>query len=451
MLGIIIEVRSEDVLNIAILSTREHCQYLKKVLSIDDQKYKLSFIEYDTMWELPGLYRGIWNQYDAFCTTGIFASEIIVRTWEDRQKPLESISAQSSEYYEKYFNLLNENKDLDFGKIITDSQLWLKGTEGEVVLDQIKKPFIFERSRAEILREAPLEKIMMMDEIVRDNAVNLYNSGKIDMVVCRLSTAAQYLKKEKIPYSFVFPKPENANQAIGRLITQLKIQEANNNLPTVIIIRDATGLDGRNPFINMGNINALQKLLEYDKKNNYGMLVQKTAHGVEVYTTKEKVLDITAGYLDCGLQKLFDNSLQVGYGINRDFSGAQRSALEAIQYAKNVGESYLVNEKGHLTKLGSGDNSWRMVEGLNVAQVAEDANLSLDTIQGIIYAVESLGKKELTARELADALDMTTANANRILSSMVDAHLAQASTLRQPPGTRGRPQSIYRIGFIEEI
>lgn len=437
-------------MKIAILSTRDHCEYLREVLSVGIDECTFDFIEYNSMWELPGLYRGIWDKYDAFCTTGIFASEIITRTWEGRKKPLASIAAQSSEYYERYFYLLKENKGLDFNRIITDSQLWLDGTKGMVVLEQFNEPLIFNRSRIEVLKDAPLERIMMMDEIILENAKSLYRNEKIDMVICRSSTAAESLKESGIPYSFIFPKPDNVNQTINGLKTKVKIEEAKDSLAAVIIIRDVNIAGGKNPLINKNNINLLGKLLEYDKENDLGMLIQNTVRGIEIYTTKEKVLEIIGDHLNCGLQSLFNNNLHIGYGINKEFYSAKHLAIEAIRHAKDVGESYLMNEKNHLIKLSGKGNSKGSVERLDIIRISKESNLSVDTIQNIIYTMEELSTNELTTRDLSSTLDMTTANANRILNTLVNTGLAETDTFKQI-GIRGRPSKIYRINFSKDV
>ena len=79
-------------------------------------------------------------------------------------------------------------------------------------------------------------------------------------------------------------------------------------------------------------------------------------------------------------------------------------------------------------------------------KLAGRTGLSAMTLQRISAAMDLLGRKELTTQELAGALQVTVANANRFMNQLQAAGAAVVVGEKKAP-VRGRPTRIYEILF----
>jgi predicted ArsR family transcriptional regulator len=80
----------------------------------------------------------------------------------------------------------------------------------------------------------------------------------------------------------------------------------------------------------------------------------------------------------------------------------------------------------------------------SVMNAADKSGLSPVTIKRIRSALHFLGVAEITNHDLADALQVTVANANRFLNALVANGFAEITGIRKST-SKGRPSRIYRI------
>ena len=105
---------------IVLIAGTELCTYLQENIRTLDLDAEITFQEYKTMESLPALYREKAPGYDGVCVTGFFAQEVILRTRTDHL-PIRSIAAKSVEYYKEFFRLLNADRQMDFSRVVLDS------------------------------------------------------------------------------------------------------------------------------------------------------------------------------------------------------------------------------------------------------------------------------------------------------------------------------------------
>ena len=80
---------------------------------------------------------------------------------------------------------------------------------------------------------------------------------------------------------------------------------------------------------------------------------------------------------------------------------------------------------------------------------AEAAGLSAPTIQRIASVSQLLGSAELTTQELASAMQVTVANANRFLNALVKSGQAHIATEKRS-ASKGRPRRVYHLDFLDQ-
>ena len=124
---------------------------------------------------------------------------------------------------------------------------------------------------------------------------------------------------------------------------------------------------------------------------------------------------------------------------------ARSHAAEALEEARKTGKSWLIDESGtdmvplsqEVAPAGAGEVYQKL---------AGRTGLSAMTLQRISAAMDLLGRKELTTQELAGALQVTVANANRFMNQLQAAGAAVVVGEKKAP-VRGRPTRIYEILF----
>ena len=134
----------------------------------------------------------------------------------------------------------------------------------------------------------------------------------------------------------------------------------------------------------------------------------------------------------------------VGYGIGPDIMTARSRAVKAAELAQRSGESQLVDDSGARPLLPPSVDASEPAVSQQLQAAAQKAGLSVVTLQRIMSATELLGRRELTTQELAAALQVTVANANRFMNQLHTAGLAQVVGERKAL-TRGRPTRVYRL------
>jgi len=82
----------------------------------------------------------------------------------------------------------------------------------------------------------------------------------------------------------------------------------------------------------------------------------------------------------------------------------------------------------------------------DVIEIAMKFSLSAMTIQRIISFIHSNGSDKITTQELAQRLNTTIRNANRIMLNLCRGNVAKP-VYTQTSHSRGRPVQVYSLDF----
>lgn len=436
---------------VALISSIEHCEYIRNMIKDTKLDYTLSFEICPSFKELPVVFERIQKNYDAFCTTGAFAKEAILRTHPGNIKPVVSISESVAEFYHILLELLYENRACDFSRIIFDYTLWLPDFQDITALDFAKGTASFnDKKRGQAIHKFSLQELLDVDQTIIAHARSRWNSGSIDLVICRHSYAYAALKKEGIPCVFAYPSPENINDTLLHLSDELNLIAMNDNLPAVIYLTCPQLQSASAEDITPENTGLQKCLLDFDLEYTTGMLMKKASGGFELYTARRTLQRITDNFSQCMLRKYLLGKLgllpAIGYGSGRDVMTARSHALEACRLSAKNGISYAIDYDG--TLLGSLDADVMEKKDIEVSEklqkASKDTGLSILTLQRICSALDLSGTNEVTTQELAGILQVTVANTNRFMNHLLSSGYAAVVGEKKAP-LRGRPTRVYRI------
>lgn len=439
---------------IAILAPKHFCDYLKKMSTFYhmdfEEKCELSYHEFELFAELSGLYEQIWDQYDGFCVAGNFTKQIILQKGKSKLKPLESISARSTEYYKAFFELLKQNRETDLSRVFIDTYLWGGDKVPKTVEEFTKTDWLLVDLRNVLLSEMSIEEIMNIEKRALKKAKTLWDENAADLILCRQTTIYPLLKEAGIPCSFVYPSADGLLDALSLLIGKIRLNQAEAELPAVIYVTSDELQKDVMSGISTNHLNLQKAILEFDQSNTTGFVTKQAMNGYEIYTTKQVVKNITENFTVCQLQKFILSRLgmnvQIGYGIGQTVMRARYNALEACTVAKRGNDSYLMTADGSLIGPLDEKNVLKVSGNVNVRVLtaAKQSKLSISTIQRIISVTELLGTDELTVQELSQALQVTVANANRFMNALVKSGFAEI-TSEKKSYSKGRPSRVYKL------
>lgn len=437
---------------VALLSSQDHCNYIRGILKNAKLPYTLDYIPYHRVTELVELFPSIMDQYDAFCTTGAFSREAILRQYPDFDKPIGAIKESVAEFYRLLLRLLYEDRNCDFTRIYFDHSLWIFGNRVLTAFDYLNGSVEFgEESRRKFMGEMSFEQLVQVEPVIVKNALALQREGKLSLVVCRHSSVYNALKEEDIPCVFAYPGANNIKESLERLAEEMKLTRMEDNRPAVICL-SCGELTAAGPEDITREGLALQKcILDFDQENIAGMLIKRSAAGFELYTTQHTIRRLTDKFTQCLLRKYIFGRLgyetSIGYGAGNDIMAARVNALKALELSEKSGQSYMVSASGAeallLPKEGKRETRQRNEK---LEKTSQKTGLSVMTLQRILSAMDLLGSNEVTTQELAGALQVTVANTNRFIKQLQAAGCATVVGEKKAP-VRGRPTRIYHIAI----
>lgn len=435
---------------IALISTEDHCNYLR-TMDLSSLDCSLSFLTYESWRQLPSLYQKVKDDFDGFCTTGLLPQKVLLRIQTGRKKPVQGIMVRSVEYYKEFFKLLAQNRALDLSRVYLDFSL-IDGWELQTMQGYVTKNFVVEKYQEKLPSVDCMEDYFQLYERqIVDRALQLWRDGALDVLVTRYSSAVAGLKRNGIPYVFVYPDRDNVMDTLHLLISQIRVVQMERALPAVIVVSTPELRQKNTGEISLVDTDLQRALLEFDERNHSDFLIQKAGSGFELFTTREAVRRMTKDFTDCllmrDLRERYGIEVQIGYGIGREMNEARSHSYRAFQNASRWNASCLINEDHELIgPLGreilppAEDPSGREL------QIAKQAGLSLETIQRLSAVIQALHTREFTVRELAQIFQVTTVNANRILNALERGGAAEVVSMRKKVA-KGRPSRVYHINL----
>ena len=390
------------------------------------------------------------EQYDGLCVFSALAEKFIKQAHPNLPKPVLFLDRHSVDYFKTFFMMISENRDLDFSRVLVDTYLILP--ESAYSLEYILQTVAsFEERRIGLTEDISLEEFNDIEAKTESIAMDLWQRGKFDILVCRFANMASLMEREGIPYVFVYPEKHRVEETMTNLISRIRLDKQTEGLPASIMI--VPGGDNRREFqeISAESIRIQRALLEFSKNYSMNFTIQFMAQGYEILTSQMTVQKITGGFMTCQLGYFLFSTLgvnaRIGYGIGNDITSARQNAIKARKAAEDSGINCVATGDGSMIPLQLRSSIRQTAgQGDSTALLVDRTGLSPVTIQRIRSALQFLGTNDVTNHNLAEALQVTVANANRFLNALVHSGNAEIVDIKRGMA-KGRPSRIYRINL----
>lgn len=290
-------------------------------------------------------------------------------------------------------------------------------------------------------------------ETLKERAEELWNSGKIDMILTRTTNQLEVLNKMKIPYIHFLPTEEMVRDSIKSAIDTIRLKQKNEAGKLVILVKIIYPEHISSQDREHLEITLHKYLLDFRKDYQYDFSLHSTSNRFELSldsdlykTSFERIQDLIA-FLD---QKgEFEFRLGAGFGksLGESHYQAELALQEAVKYGKNDGfiihgdESVLT---GPLSLTRTLNYSYSNTKALTYSQ---DNGINESNLLKIVGLFQMDKDTVMTAASLSQWLNITSRSCNRILQQLLDSNLIEEIEPHKQEG-KGRPTRQYR--FIKQ-
>lgn len=290
-------------------------------------------------------------------------------------------------------------------------------------------------------------------ETLKERAEELWNAGKIDMILTRTTSQLEVLNKMQIPYIHFIPSEETIRDSIKNAVDTIRLKQKNQAGKLVILIKliypEYTSSQDR----ELLDITLHKYLLDFRKDYQYDFALHVGSHRFELSldsdlykTSFERIQDLIA-FLDQTGELDFRLGAGFGKSLGESHYQAELALQEAVKYGKNDGfiihgdESVLT---GPLSLTRTLNYSYSNTKALAYSQANGINESNLLKIVGLFQMDKDT---VMTAASLSQWLNITSRSCNRILQQLLDSNLIEEIEPQKQEG-KGRPTRQYR--FIKQ-
>ena len=399
---------------IVIITSKYLHPFVEKAFEDFKEDCTVTIADYTNFDHITDIYRKYEKTADGFMISGTTAMAAIEHHIGEFQKPVISFHADLISFYHALVKPFLERRDLDPTRCIFDFMLPIV-KDPEHPVEATADYLIHEMDLNNLAltmdkwaSQSTIGDFSMVEMNIALRTIELWEAGKIDMVLCAYSSTMPLLDEKGVPNYFLYPVKNQLESQIKELLAQIKLEKYRENLPVAIAIADRNKTSGEKSDDSVQD--AVQKVA---KALLIDAVFQAESEIYYIYTTHRVAAMLTKNfeveYLDSALKDDYGISTAIGYGIGN-----------SITEAKNLPD--------------------------DIFQIAEKCKLSTLTIQKLISIVKMNGSYEITTNELANHLGVTVRNANRILRNLENGGAATIAHTRST-ASKGRPVKVYRLNL----
>lgn len=410
---------------------------------------EIVMLPYQRLHETLEIYRKNQQHVDGFVLTEL-AYLYLTSEWENFPVPTYKFQISEQDFYKQLFQIVLANRDLDFSRVYIDFTASHNNFLGlKQILDEKNMPFMVSASQV---------TDQIYEEVLNEH-IKLWQDGKIDLSLTRLSNIVEDLINHGVPHVFLFPSPDSLVQQFEQFINEL----------TAIKLAESQIAIG---YVTIGNLEAVRQninewelqqmllhksLLEFSTEQKIPFFIQKSTGSFEIISSYKELKAITHNLTQCQLITYLGESLPfpvyIGWGVGNTMYKARANAQSAnnISVSTGIPSTYVMNDMDQIVGPLGEENclEYRNMVNDYIQRMSEETDISTLQLQKIMAVLSKIQSQELTAEDLAYHLGVTVRSANRILNRLEESGVAHTLYKKQEK-LRGRPKKIYRIMFSTE-
>ncbi|MGE7665514.1 hypothetical protein ACQKMN_07325 [Ureibacillus composti] len=435
---------------IVVFSRVYSLAWVKQVTSLDFKHVDFTFVSYDSLVELKDLFIEKIQQVDGIIFSGQIPYFYIQNHFPDIQVPMLHFDISAEDFYRVLSEELYRNKEFQMQRCTMD-----------FIYEENDYLGLKEWVRADEFPQLFTNTIQIYDsddiyDEILDYHLKVWNTGKIDVCMTRLTNLPQLLKPYGIKPIVIHPSQKSMKEKIETLLKIIKLNKLIEN--QVVIGHLELNKNSDNVAdLDYRQMSLHKAILDFGRINKIKFIIHRNALYFEIITSYSDFKEITNDMTKCNLALYLTNELrfpvQIGWGIGHSIQDAQLSAQKAAANNKSpVTEAYVFTKEGQLVgplgQLAQLEISTQTDPTLDeLSSKLRTSSLQLQKVKAIMAKLQT---NLLSAEDLSSHLGITDRAASRILKKLEEQGAATAS-LKQQKRLRGRPKKVYTIHFDDLI
>lgn len=429
------------MINVCIISPRKSMDVINKALEHQDFGCTFTNYVYKQLEEIEDIYEQCKDSCDVIFFSGELGYSYMLTHIDNIQVPCSFISYSEKDILSILLNFVIRYPHIPLSRIYID---FLSPVNDFMNLKKYLSP-----NYMPYLFENPVYNY----ETLKERAEELWNAGKIDMILTRTTNQLDVLNKMQIPYIHFLPNAETIRDSIKHAIDAIRLKQKNQAGKLVILIKliypEYVSSQDREHL----DITLHKYLLDFRKEFQYDFSLHTAAHRFELSldsdlykTSFERIQDLIT-FLDQTGELDFRLGAGFGKSLGESHYQAELALQEAVKYGKNDGfiihgdESTLT---GPLSLTRTLNYSYSNTKALAYSQANGINESNLLKIVGLFQMDKDT---VMTASSLSQWLNITSRSCNRILQQLLDSGLIEEIESQKQEG-KGRPTRQYR--FIKQ-
>ena len=403
-------------------------------------------VPYDDFSRIPALYQQHRDLCDAVLISGVSAKRVLEIQCGDIGKPLVAFQVDSDGLHRDILRFAVQNESLDFSRVALDFLLPLSAgysVKDFLAMEDIDAVF----SKNQNWMHDPQVRSRGAEALILEKITDLWEKKAIDCVICMYSSNIPKLQELGIPCRCPFLSDAHLRRLIRDTLVKIELRQLHNNHPAIIQLfpADSTSLTEE----QIGLLD--QTVNDFLKDHLIDAVVQTDDTCCTIVTSLQVTRFLTDEFRSCRLRRQLEAlpfPVSTGYGIGTTTSHAMNNVQIASRESKLLGQSFAVDSNGNLIGPlnGGASNVLTQATRMKVSEVSKTSSLSAMTIQKLLMVQQNRGSDKITVSELAECLNTSTRNANRIIQNLLKNGFA-TPVYTQTSHSRGRPVQVYALNL----
>ena len=280
----------------------------------------------------------------------------------------------------------------------------------------------------------------------------LWEQGKIDVVISRSINNLRRLDEMQIPYLAVFPSEEMIRESIETALNDLRLNQIEPMEHAVVIIRLPFGESCPQEEREYRKATLYKFLVDFRRQSPYTFSISIGTNQFELTSQRpfQSVSPRDMRNLVLHLQNSLDFPFRVGIGlhVNEDRSHylAERALLEATRHGADDGFFISGDEETLTGPLSSSALPSYSYTNEKATALSHRIGISETNLLKLVGLFRSDQNALLTAASISRLLNITPRSANRILLKLHELELIRPSDDLRPKARKGgRPTHCFRF------
>lgn len=283
-------------------------------------------------------------------------------------------------------------------------------------------------------------------------AKELWESGKIDMVLTRSSSRLDFFRKWQIPFIHILPSDEMIAESIENAIQMSRLNIQANQYKASILVKTVCPENTTEREREYFHVLAYKCLLDFRREHELDFSVQtsvpsdrfRLVFNVDSIEQLSQAVERLIQYLSRMEELEFRIGASASESLEQSCYQSETALHEAIRYGKNDG--FIVDAQsgelvGPLLLVGGLKYSYN---NQKAAEFSKKNGIPRGNLQKIAGLFSMNPRQLLTTAALAELLNITPRSCSRILQQLLESGLIREVEPYRPVG-KGRPTRQYQF------